>query len=115
MRFSLSALAFACFGLNAWSGDVAHPLDPLSQDEIQAAADAARADQRFPKGALFPLIALKEPPKDEVLRFEPGAPFRREAALVILDRPGNRTFEATVDLNKKKVVRWKAQPGKQPL
>src|SRR5262249_30081479 len=53
--------------------------------------------------------------KDEVLAWQPGAPERREAAVTILDRKGNRTFEARVDLAKKRVLSLKPVEGVQPL
>ena len=92
-----------------------HPLEPLSAAELGLASDLIKNFQQFPKGALFPLIALKEPPKTEVLAFKPGNPFRREALATVLDRAANKTYEAVVDLNAKKVASWKFVPGVQPL
>ena len=45
----------------------AHPLDPLSSAEITAAVRIIRESDQFPKGALFPTVVLREPPKEEVL------------------------------------------------
>ena len=72
---------------------VAHPLDPLTRGEIAAAVKIIQAADRFPKGALFPIVVLKEPPKDEVLAYSQGAVFRREAFAVVYDRATNKTFE----------------------
>ncbi len=69
----------------------------------------------FPKGALFPMIALNEPPKAEVKAFKPGVAFRREAFATVLDRAANKTYDAVVDLSAKKVVSFKKVPGVQPL
>src|SRR4029453_17288908 len=69
----------------------------------------------FPEGALFPSVVLAEPKKDEVLAWKPGSPERREATVTILDRKRNRTFEARVDLAKKRVQSLKPVEGVQPL
>jgi len=91
-----------------------HPLDPLSASEITAAADTLRAYEAFPKDALFSTIVLNEPPKQEVLEFKPGAPFRREASAVVMDPTNSRVFEAIVDLKGNRVASWKDVPGVQP-
>lgn len=48
-----------------------HPLDPLTDVEINAAARVLRASPQFPAGALFATIVLKEPPKSDVLSHSP--------------------------------------------
>ncbi|HEV3471383.1 MAG TPA: primary-amine oxidase [Pyrinomonadaceae bacterium] len=97
------------------AAEAKHPLDPLDAAEIAAAVATLRAAPDFPETALFSTVQLNEPPKDEVLGFKAGAPFRREAFAIVLDREGNRTFEAVVDLRAKKVVSWKEVAGVQPL
>lgn len=93
LAFSQSALA-------------AHPLDPLTQKEILAAAKAVSTHAEFPKGGLFPQISLQEPHKTQ--------PSPRQAFVIVLDRPGGRTFEALVDLATFKVASWNAIRGVQP-
>src|SRR5678815_1678288 len=93
---------------------VAHPLDPLNRGEIAAAVRIIQTDDRFPKGALFPIVVLKEPPKDEVLAYKQGAVFRREAFAVVYDRATNKTFEAVADLRAGSVASWREMPGVQP-
>jgi primary-amine oxidase len=92
-----------------------HPLDPLSAEEITSAAGVLRATPGFPRGALFSTIVLQEPDKGGVLAHQPGAPVGRRAFSVVLDRRGNRTFEATVDLDAKRLVSWSEVKGVQPL
>jgi primary-amine oxidase len=92
-----------------------HPLDPLNEAEIALAAQRVREYRDFPQGSFFPIIALQEPPKEEVTAFVPGASFRREAFVVVLDRPRNRTFEAVVDLQGRRVQSWHEIPHVQPL
>ena len=63
---------------------------------------------------LFPIVVLKEPPKDEVLAYQQGAPFRREAFAVVYDRATNKTFEAVADLKAASLSPWEEMPGVQP-
>ena len=70
---------------------------------------------RFPKGAIYSTIVLKEPSKGETLAFRPGAQFSRQAFAVVLDLRGNRTFESVVDLKSARVLSWNEVKGVQPL
>src|SRR5215510_10022138 len=93
--------------LHAGTENSLHPLDPLSENEIKAAAITLKAYAAFPKEALFSTIVLNEPPKKEVLEFKPGMPFRRDAFAVVMDRVNNRVFEAIVDLKGSRIASWK--------
>jgi primary-amine oxidase len=95
--------------------DARHPLDALTADEIRTAARLLAAAPQFPAGAKFSTIVLKEPPKSVVTAFAPDALVKREAFAIVLDRRGNRTFEAIVDLNAEQVTSWTEIPGVQPL
>ena len=92
-----------------------HPLDSLTADEIQATTKVLRAHPAFPQGAQFVMMVVKEPPKSAVLAYAPGTPLARQSFSVILDRRGNRTFEAVVDVNAGTVVSWNQIKGVQPL
>jgi primary-amine oxidase len=92
-----------------------YPLDPLGKDEIAATVQILKAENKVRlDDTRFPIIVLHEPPKREVLNFKPGDAMRREAFAVALDRSGNKTYEAIVDLRNKKVISWKLVPGVQP-
>ena len=91
-----------------------HPLDPLSAAEIEAAATVVRGAPQFVADSLFSTIQLDEPPKADVLAFKPGSPIVRRAFAIVIDRRGNRTFEATVDLNASRLVSWKEVTNAQP-
>ena len=93
----------------------AHPLDPLTAAEIDAVADVLRKDPRFPADGMFAALVLKEPDKSVVLAFKPGGSFARQAFAVILDRKGNRTFEALVDLPSARIAAWTPVKGVQPV
>jgi primary-amine oxidase len=61
----------------------------------------------------FSIIVLHEPPKTEVLSFEPGKAMRREAFTVVYERSSNKTYEGVVDLKNRSVVSWNEVPGMQ--
>ena len=91
----------------------AHPLDPLSKDEIVACVQLLKANGEVTDDSRFSIIVLNEPSKEEVLNFKPGETMRREAFAVVYERSRNKTYEAVVDLKNKSVLSWKAVPGMQ--
>jgi primary-amine oxidase len=110
---TLCLLLFLALPANAQS-DFAHPLDPLSTEEIAAVVQTLKAENKATDSSRFWPLVLHEPPKTEVLNFRPGAAFRREAFVVVFERDANKTFEAVVDLKARKVVSWKEIKGVQP-
>ncbi len=119
-RFWTGVLCFAICSLmtsRAIAADplnTTHPLDPLSKEEITATVALLKASGKAGDSSRFPIIVLREPPKDEVLHFKSGSPMRREAFAVVYERASNTTSEAVVDLNNKSVLSWQAMPGVQP-
>ncbi len=93
---------------------VAHPLDPLSKDELVAAVQILKAEGKVGPTARFPMIALDEPPKQEVRGFTPGDPVQRRAFAVVYDERSHRIFETVVDLKDRMVVSCREVPGAQP-
>ena len=89
----------------------AHPLSPLTADEIKAAARIFRSSSEFPRNGRFAQLTLAEPSKYDVLS---NAQIPRRAAAVIYDPAGNRTFEAIANLATSKIEQWKLVPGVQP-
>ena len=59
-------------------------------------------------------MRLHEPPKGEVLAFEPGQPVRREAFVVILEPDDGATYEAIVDVSERRVLEWRSVPDVRP-
>lgn len=108
-------ISLAATAVAAEPADFRHPLDPLTRNEIARAAQLLKSDPRVPSGSFFPTLALQEPPKEEVLTFSPGKPFRREAYAEIFDRPHNALFQAIVDLRAQQIVSFETlPPGTQP-
>jgi len=92
-----------------------HPLDPLSSTEIEIAAKILTGASQFPQGGKFATIVLREPAKQAVLAYTAGSAIPREALVIVLDRPANRTFEAIVDLTGAKLASWREVKGVQPV
>src|SRR5215217_2813557 len=90
-----------------------HPLEPLSVDELAESVAILRTavpggvwdDRRF----RFVEVALREPPKAEVLAAEAsgnGDDLPREARAVLIDREERGTVEAIVSLTEGLVLAW---------
>ena len=100
--------------LTAQQASISHPLTSLTEAEISTAVSAIKREKTLSEMAAFPLIALQEPDKKEVLNFIPGKPFGRKAFLVIYERSLNKTYEGIVDLTSKTLSSWKEIPSVQP-
>ncbi len=93
---------------------VAHPLDPLTAEEIAAASRIA-ASHEPRDGWRFPLVALDEPAKDVVRNYSDGDPISRRALLMLLDVTEGDAVECLVDLDAEAVLRWTPLAGHQPF
>src|SRR5262245_12297384 len=92
-----------------------HPLDPLTTDEMAVAVGVLRASGKVGPASRFPLIALHEPPKPEVLGCcTDGRQPPRRAFVIVYERAANATYEAVVDLAVRRLLDWRARPGVQP-
>ena len=93
---------------------LAHPLDPLSKDELAAAVAVLRDAGKVADTTRFAAIHLREPPKEKVLARRAEEVLPRQAFAVLYDWASNTTSEAIVDVTEKKLVSWKKVPGAQP-
>ena len=89
-----------------------HPMDGLTAPEYWTTYEVLRSSGKVDAKTRYPLIQLKEPPKEEVLAWKPGQPMRRESRVVV--KQGPQTFEAIVDLGAKKLSSWNEVKGIQP-
>ena len=89
----------------------AHPLDPLSTEEIVAATDALRQAGHTDETMRFALINLDEPNKSAVLAWRPGQPFVRRAFVIARQR--SKVYEGVIDLTGRKVEHWRPIPNVQ--
>ena len=92
-----------------------HPLDPLSAEEIEAAAALVRKE----KGDLiFNAVSLLEPRKSQMLTWlaDPKHDNRpHRVADVVAIGKGSKVYDGTVDLKEKKILQWELTEGVQPL
>ena len=93
------------------TGSPAHPLDPLTADEIRRVATALRRDRGVGAGWRFASIELKEPDKAAL---GAGEANDREAIAVCWDRADGRAYRAVVSLAGDEVTGWEYLPGQQP-
>jgi primary-amine oxidase len=89
-----------------------HPLDGLSLAEHWVVYDVIRDSGRIDDKTRYGGVALREPPKAEVLAWKPGTSFRREARAILMLGP--KTVEAIVDVSTRKLLAWKDVAGVQP-
>ncbi|BAZ51327.1 copper amine oxidase [Nostoc sp. NIES-4103] len=108
--------------LSAQQPFIYHPLTPLTEVEISTAVSVVKKAKSVSEMAVFPIISLQEPDKNEVINFTPGKPFQRQAFLVIYERclrqglcpTQNQTYEGVVDLQTQTLISWKHIPSVQP-
>jgi primary-amine oxidase len=89
-----------------------HPLDSLTSPEYWITYEVLHASGKEDADTRYPMVQLKEPPKEEALAWKLGQPIPREAFVVVWK--GMQTFEAVVDLKGKQLVSWTEVKGIQP-
>ena len=87
-------------------GSNAHPLDPLSAEEIQRACELLTTKKQLGVECRFAMVHLHEPPKAEVLAYQPGEAMERSAFLMVFDAMTGETHEAVVNLSRGTLVSW---------
>lgn len=112
LRAALGLAAVHFSGVPAAAQAPQHPLDGLTATEHWAVFDTLKASGRVNAETRYAGVNLREPPKAEVLAWQPGQAFRREALVVV--KQGAKTFEAVVDVAARKVVSWKELAGVEP-
>jgi len=91
----------------------AHPLDPLTPEELTLAVEIIRREAKLDQRALFEQVRLNEPNKHTVRSFRAGDAMQREAFAVVVDRTAGKIFEARVSLNNNNLDSWTHIPGVQ--
>lgn len=92
--------------MNMHATRAAHPLDPLSGAEIEAAMSILRAQETLPAKLRVASVELVEPTRAELRAWREGEAPRlpRRAFAVMLDGATGRILEATVDLDASAVL-----------
>jgi Cu2+-containing amine oxidase len=88
----------------------AHPLDPLSAEEIRAAVAILRRERDMGPRWRFGTIELREPPKAALRE---GGALPREAILTCWNRDDGQTYKAVVSIAEDRVISWEHRPGEQ--
>lgn len=88
-----------------------HPLDGLSIAEHWVLYQTLRASGRLDTTTHFLYASLNEPPKAEVLAWRPGASFRREAKVHLLQ--SHKGYEAVIDLVNRRVLDFRQVTDRQ--
>ncbi|MDQ4037017.1 MAG: tyramine oxidase, partial [Actinomycetota bacterium] len=94
----------------------AHPLDPLTADEIRRVVAVLQRDKAVDESWRFASIELREPAKKVVRDYDPttaGTP-PREARVICWSRVEQVTYKALVSLSDDAVLSWVDIPGEQP-
>jgi primary-amine oxidase len=89
----------------------AHPLDPLSADEITRVVAVTAAERGVGAGWRYASIELREPAKEALLG---GAPVPREASAVCWNTADGLAYRAVVRLDPDALLDWEPLPGVQP-
>ena len=93
---------------------VAHPLALVTQEELAVAAALVRADTRFPEGAVFAHLRLREPHKAAVLGFTPGTRIDREIEALVVPPGELVAHDVVVSVTDGEVREWTAHEGMRP-
>src|SRR6185437_14010657 len=94
--------------------DAAHPLDPLTEEEITQTTHLLQASGRITPGMRLMAYRLEEPAKDLVLAFQPGQRLPREVFVVMRDHERRLTIEALVSLTEQAIRSWQERDDVQP-
>jgi primary-amine oxidase len=117
-RASLGLFAAAALAMLAAAPALAaaavHPLDPLDADELATIGAVLKRSGRFSADANFAWITLKEPDKQLVQAFRPGAEFPRIATLDAIDYAQRKAFAVVVDVRKREIVSVTDLGARQP-
>jgi primary-amine oxidase len=92
----------------------AHPLDPLSSEELERVVAAVRDARDREHRLRFVSVTLREPPKEDVPGFAAGSANERSAEVVLLDPDACRGIEAEVDAASGAILRWDDLGERQP-
>ena len=88
-----------------------HPLDPLTAEEISAAAAIAKSAPFFGDAVKFETIELHYPAKSLVQAWVPGRDLGRQAFICAYDTASNAVFEVMVDLAAGQITSLRQVPG----
>jgi primary-amine oxidase len=92
----------------------AHPLDPLTVEEIHQVRDALEREHGVGAGWRWASIELREPAKQVAIGHRPGEPIARAATAVCWNRADGSAYRAHIDLSADAVTSWERVDGQHP-
>jgi primary-amine oxidase len=93
---------------------VFHPMDALTNEEVQAVSKILRDAGHIDDSSLFGALTLLEPSKEIVNAWTEDKPSPPRQAFAVIRRDG-KTFEAQVDITGAKVLSVAEKPGLHPI
>lgn len=96
------------------SSAASHPLDPLTREEIESAAELVRAAVDG-DGLRFEMIELKEPSKKKVRAFKPGDDFERKARVTVYRLGSIGVWTYDVSITAQKILATDHAPQARPM
>jgi len=91
-------------GTQASATGVVHPLDPATPAEFEAGRLILERAGVLTPNARFSYYGLEEPPKAEVLAYQPGAPVERRLRALLVDIVSGALTDAVVSVTGESVV-----------
>src|SRR5215471_4299232 len=92
-----------------------HPLDPLTAQEVEAAARAVTASAGLDPSARFVYVSLYEPAKADVIAFEAGGPApERQVKVLVREKAERASYEGVVAVDHAAVRSWRRVDQIQP-
>jgi primary-amine oxidase len=91
-----------------------HPLAMLSAAEMRRAGEIILGSGRLPESARFVHLVLHEPPKAEVLAWNPGDPIDRRVRALVVPGPTLDLVEIVVSVTTGEIVEWRVVEGMRP-
>ena len=107
-----SALFIAMGATSIYAEETQHPLDPLTWQEYWTVLEVLQEENHMDGDTRFSMINLKEPDKKLVWRWSEGKSTPRSAFALV--RQGKKTFEAVVNIKKRRLESWEELIGVQP-
>ena len=90
----------------------AHPLDPLSADELERVVEIVQHHPDYRYGMRFGMVSLIEPPP---AARSADSPSPRSAEVVLIDNTSRGSFRVTVDLASGSVRDWEKIDGQPAI
>jgi primary-amine oxidase len=103
-HFLLVVLCWALLCIQLSSEGQAHPLDPLTADELISVRDILASSGQFSGETSFGWIQLDEPPKRIVQDYHEGSVYPRQADVTAIDFQKRKAFRVIVDIKASRIL-----------